>query len=412
PECPRDYETAKQKLRETLSEAVQLRMRSDVPLGAFLSGGIDSTIICGLMQKFSSRPVKTFSIGFPVKSFDERTFARAAAEHLGTEHYEQVVEPSALQILPKLIWHYDEPFADSSAIPCLYLAEMTRRQVTVALSGDGGDELFAGYRRYQAVRISGWLDHLPRFVQRSLGSDLVQRIPTPVAQYSKLRRLKKLCSALGESPERRYLKWVSILDADRRKALYHPDFEQRLGTADAADFLLDAYQLCPKRDFITRTTAVDVLTYLPCDILTKVDISTMAYSLESRNPFLDHHVVDLAAQMPIEWKLSGQISKKILIESFPELLPDMIRTRSKMGFGVPLDHWFRGELRPLLEDILLSQRALERGLFQPGEVKRLVEEHQACTWDHSHRLWGLLVLELWYRTFIDGEIPTGPATGL
>jgi len=401
----KNYEEGKQQLRDTLTEAVRLRMRSDVPLGAFLSGGIDSTIICGLMQKLSTRPVKTFSIGFPVKSFDEREYARLAATHLGTEHHEQVVEPSALQILPKLIWHYDEPFADSSAIPCLYLAEMTRKHVTVSLSGDGGDELFAGYRRYQAVRISGWLDHLPGFIRRSLGSNLVQKIPTPVAQYSKLRRIKKLCSALAEPPERRYLKWVSILDAERRRELYHPDFAARLHNADAADFLLDAYRECPNRDFITRTTCVDVLTYLPCDILTKVDIASMAYSLESRNPFLDHHVVELAARMPIDWKLSGNVSKKILIETFAEFLPPQIQNRSKMGFGVPLDHWFRHELRDMVHDLLLDDRTLNRGYFHPAEVRRLVSEHEAKIWDHSHRIWSLLVLELWHRTFLDPSTP-------
>lgn len=406
------YEEGKKLLKETLTEAVRLRMRSDVPLGAFLSGGVDSTVICGLMQKLSNRPVKTFSIGFPVKSFDEREYARLAAKHLGTEHFEQVVEPSALQILPKLIWHYDEPFADSSAIPCMYLSEMTRRHVTVALSGDGGDELFAGYRRYQAVRISGWLDHLPGFVRKALGSRVIQSIPTPVAQYSKLRRLKKLCSALGESPERRYLKWVSILDQERRADLYHPEFAARLQGIDAADFLLDAYRECPDRDFITRTTCVDVLTYLPCDILTKVDIASMAYSLESRNPFLDHHVVELAARMPIEWKLSGNISKKILVETFAEYLPPEIQNRSKMGFGVPLDHWFRNELREMVHDLLLDRKTLERGYFRPDEVRRLVAEHEGRIWDHSHRIWSLLVLELWHRTFIDPAVPpSGPQIG-
>jgi asparagine synthase (glutamine-hydrolysing) len=396
-------EGARKQLRETLTEAVRLRMRSDVPLGAFLSGGVDSTIIAGLMQSLSNRPVKTFSIGFPVAAFDERSYAREAAHHLGTEHHEQVVEPAALEILPKLIWHYDEPFADSSAIPMMYLSQMTRAHVTVALSGDGGDELFAGYQRYQAVKLCGWLDRLPGFVRRLLGASIWQRLPASVQQKSKRRRLKRLLSAIGLEPRRRYLKWISIFDDERRSELLTPEFQTSLAGHDSAQFLLDAYNICPKRDFVTQTTCADVLTYLPCDILTKVDIASMAYGLEARAPFLDHHVVDLAARLPIEWKLHGRQGKQILIDTFAELLPKRIQKRAKMGFGVPLDHWFRNELRPLLEDVLLSQQARDRGLFQPDTVRRLVMEHTQGSWDHSYRLWSLLVLEMWQRQFLYGH---------
>jgi asparagine synthase (glutamine-hydrolysing) len=394
---------ARERLRETLTEAVRLRMRSDVPLGAFLSGGIDSTIIAGLMQQLSERPVKTFSIGFPVKAFDERSYARLAAGHLRTEHHEQVVEPSALQILPKLVWHYDEPFADSSAIPMMYLSEMTRRHVTVALSGDGGDELFAGYERYRAVEMAQRFDRLPRFVQRIAAAPLWQKLPASTRQKSRRRRLKRLLSALAYPPERRYLKWVSIFDDARLPGLLADDFRTRLGSADPADFILAAYDECPSRDFVTRTTSADVLTYLPCDILNKVDIASMAYGLEARCPLLDHEVVDLAAGMPIEWKMHRGRGKKILIETFSDLLPPAIQTRSKMGFGVPLDHWFRGELQPLLKEVLLDRRSLDRGLFRPQAVAQLVEEHIASRWDHSYRLWSLLVLELWQQKFLDRQ---------
>jgi asparagine synthase (glutamine-hydrolysing) len=403
PRPPQEFgglEGARKQLRETLTEAVRLRMRSDVPLGAFLSGGVDSTIIAGLMQSLSTRPIKTFSIGFPVAAFDERSYAREAAKFLGTEHHEQVVEPQALQILPKLIWHYDEPFADSSAIPMMYLSEMTRKHVTVALSGDGGDELFAGYQRYQAVKLGGWADRLPGFVRGFLAASFWQRIPASVAQKSKRRRIKRLLSAIGLEPRRRYLKWISIFDTERRQELLSQELKSKLGAHDSAEFLLDAYHTCPKRDFVTQTTCADVLTYLPCDILTKVDIATMAYALEARAPFLDHHVVDLAARLPIEWKLNGRQGKQILIDTFADFLPKRIQTRAKMGFGVPLDHWFRNELRPLLEDVLLSRQALDRGLFQPATIRRLVDEHVQGTWDHSYRLWSLLVLELWQQEFL------------
>lgn len=401
------------KLRETMTEAVRLRMRSDVPLGAFLSGGIDSTIVSGLMQSLSSRPILTFSIGFSVAQFDEREYAREAAKLLGTDHQEYIVEPSALDTLPELIWHYDEPFGDSSAIPTMYLSRVTREKVTVALSGDGGDELFAGYDRYQAVRLAGKIDRMPSFVRSMCGWPLWQKIPARVEQKSFRRRLKRFLSGLSQSPERRYLRWIGIFDTDARERLYTPAFRDQLNNYDSAEFLLDAYQLCPDRDFITRTTAADVLTYLPCDILTKVDIASMAASLEARSPFLDHHVVELAARMPIELKFEPGVGKKILIETFRDLLPPSIQTRKKMGFGVPIDHWFRGELRSLVEESLLSPRSLARGYFNPQVIREMIDQHVSGQFDHAYRLWNLICLEHWHRTFIDpASPPTGPVQTL
>ena len=398
-------------LRRVLTEAVRLRMRSDVPLGAFLSGGIDSTIITGLMQEQSDRPVYTFSIGFPVKEFDERSYAREAAKHLGTEHHELVVQPDALEILPKLIWHYDEPFADSSAIPTMYLSEMTRRHVTVALSGDGGDELFGGYTRYLAVKLASRFDRLPAPLKRLITAKLWQRLPSGAGHRSLLRRGKRFLAALGESPEKRYLRWVGIFEESQRRELYRPEFAAELGDFDAGDFLLQAYAECPSRDFITRTTCADVLTYLPCDILTKVDIASMAYSLECRSPFLDQEVMEFAARMPIELKLRGNQGKQILLDTFSDLLPPSIQRRRKMGFGVPLANWFRGELQPFLRDVLFDSRTLARGYFEPSAVQRLFDEHIQGKTDHSHRLWALLCLELWQRMFLDPAEPPANCPG-
>lgn len=394
------------KLRETLTESVRLRMRSDVPVGSFLSGGIDSTIISGLMQSLADRPIHTFSIGFPVKAFDEREYARLAATHLKTEHHEYVVEPSALEMLPRLIWHYDEPFGDSSAIPMMYLSEVTRPVVTVALSGDGGDELFAGYPRYQAVHLARRFDFLPAPVRSMFAWKLWQRIPTATSQRSLGRRIKRFASALGQTPERQYFRWVGIFDVDLRRELYTPEFTKSLDGFDSAGFLLDAYAQCPDRDFVTRTTCADVHSYLPCDILTKVDIASMAYSIEARSPFLDHRVVELAARMPIELKFSPGLGKKILIETFQDLIPEPLRHRPKMGFGVPIDHWFRNELRTLLDETILSERARARGFFRPETVQRLVDEHLSGAWDHCYRLWNLVVFEQWQRQFLDAPAPT------
>ena len=397
-------------LRETLTEAVRLRMRSDVPLGAFLSGGVDSTIIAGLMQEISEQSVHTFSIGFPVARFDETSYARQASKHLGTIHHEKIVEPAALSILPKLIWHYDEPFSDSSAIPTMYLSEMTREFVTVSLSGDGGDELFAGYDRYKAVRIAAMLDRLPGPLKKLLTARIWQKLPASTEQRTLRRRLKRLLEAYGHPPQRRYLRWVSIFDEDRRQQLLDSQFLDRLNGHDSAEFLVAAYDECPNRDFVTQTTCTDLLTYLPCDILTKVDIASMAYSLEARSPFLDHRVAELAARLPINSKLRGKQGKRILVETFRDLLPADIQTRPKMGFGVPLDHWFRNELKPLLHDILLDDTSLGRGWFRPEGIRQLVDEHSRSEWDHSYRLWNLLVFELWQRTFRDGSTaPSGPA---
>ena len=400
--CPTTDDEWRTRVRETLTEAVRLRLRSDVPLGAFLSGGIDSTIITGLMQRLSSRPIQTFSIGFPVKQFDERTYAREAAEKLGTEHHELVVTPSAVELLPKLIWHYDQPFADSSAIPTMYLSQFTRQHVTVALTGDGGDELFSGYDRYQAVALASRVDRLPGWLRRPLTHPVWQQLPASVEQKSTRRRLKRFLSVLGQSPERRYLNWISIFDDGRRRDLFTPEFATRLRDHDAAEFILSAYGRHPGADIVRRTTAVDVETYLPGDILVKVDIASMAYGLECRAPFLDHHVAQLAARMPQRLKMKGGRGKLILRDVFRDLLPESINRRPKMGFGVPLDHWFRNELRELLTDTLLDAKSLQRGYFRPDAVRKLLDEHTSAQWDHSARLWALLVLELWQRRFLDG----------
>ena len=391
-------------LRERLTEAVRLRMRSDVPFGAFLSGGVDSTIITGLMQQQIEHKVQTFSIGFSVKQFDERSYAREAAAKLGTDHHEFVVDPSAVEMLPKLVEHYDEPFADSSAIPTMYLSRLTRQHVTVALSGDGGDELFAGYDRYLAVDFAAKIDRWPWAIRAIMANPIWQRLPAPVGQKSTLRRIKRFLGAFGQRPERRYANWMSIFDDARRSTLLSPDFARSLGEYDGASFLLDMYSRCSESDFVQRTTCVDVESYLPCDILTKVDIASMAYGLEARSPFMDHRVVELAAQIPRPLKLHGRRGKRILVETFADLLPESIQTRKKMGFGVPLDHWFRGELREMLCDTLLDPRCLQRGYFDPAAVRRLIDEHASTQWDHSSRLWLLLVFELWHRRFIDEAV--------
>jgi asparagine synthase (glutamine-hydrolysing) len=391
-----------ERIRHELTEATRIRLMSDVPLGAFLSGGIDSSITVALMSTLSGDPVKTFSIGFEERAFDETSYARLVARRYHTDHHEFIVRPDCLEVLPKLIWYYDEPFADSSAIPTYYVSQMTRQYVTVALSGDAGDECFAGYPRYRAVKLATRFDRLPGAVRGVAGWRVWQRMPASVQQKTWRRRFKKLLLALNQPPEARYLKWISIFDDVAKAALYAPEFARRVEPHPSAEFILAEYAKVPRLDFVGRTTFVDLMTYLPCDILAKVDIASMANSLECRSPFLDHHVVGLAGRIPTRLKLRGMETKYILKKAFADLLPRPILTRPKMGFGVPIAEWFRGELAGFLRETLLSQRALGRGYFLPAEVRRYVDEHISRVFDHGYRLWALLVLELWHQRFIDG----------
>ncbi len=397
------YEEAVAELRDLLGEAVRLRLRSDVPVGAFLSGGIDSTIITGLMQREMSRPVESFSIGFDVARYDETSYAREAAEKLGTSHHEHLVSPSALESLPKLIWHYDEPFADSSAIPTMALCEVTSRSVKVAVTGDGGDELFAGYDRYRAVRLGKQIDSLPGFLRRIIASSIWQKLPASVNQKTLLRKIKRFLGSASLEPRSRYLQWIAIFQKAQRDQLYSASFRNSLQSFQADHWLPEVYLQFPGRDIVTQTTAVDVVSYLPCDILNKVDIASMSVGLECRSPLLDHKIAEFTSRIPLDFKLKRKTGKRILRDAFAELIPESILNRPKMGFGVPVDHWFRHELKPMLYDILLSDRALSRGYFEPDAVRNLVEEHVSSNADHSYRLWAMLVLETWQRMFIDPQ---------
>jgi len=391
-----DQQQASRQLAETLEQAVVMRMQSDVPLGAFLSGGVDSSLIAALMQKNSSEPIQTFSIGFQEAEYDESRYSRLVAEHLGTQHEAFIVQPDALSILPQLVYHYDQPFADSSSIPTWYLSEMTRRQVTVALSGDGSDELFAGYDRYQAVRLADRLDRFPG-LRQFLAWPMWQRIPSDMSQRNLLRRWKRFCEGMTLPPVHRYLQWIGIFHDLQRGVLYSESMLEQLPGRDPADFLGRYHHMFAGRDPVTRFSLVDLLSYLPCDLNNKVDIASMAHGLEVRQPFLDHQVVELAAGMPIEWKLRGGNGKRILRHAFGGMLPASIWARRKQGFGVPLDHWFRGPLKSLAAETLLGQAAGERGLFERSEVQRLYQQHVDGQFDNAYRLWSLLVLELWFQ---------------
>ncbi len=391
------------QLRELLTDSVRLRLQSEVPLGVFLSGGIDSSAIAAVAQELCSQPVKTFSIGFAEQEFDESAYAVRVARHLGTDHHSMRVEPDSLEILDKLVWYYDEPFGDSSAIPTYYLSKMTRAHVTVALSGDGGDELYAGYRRYRGMRLAATLDRLPGLVRRFLAAPFWQRLPSSTRQQSYVRLWKRFSAALGLTPQQRYGELVCIFNSLRRAEMYTGAFIERLPDHDPFEFLAAAYARSGSRDIVTATAATDVLSYLPCDICHKVDIASMANSLECRQPLLDYRLVEQALRMPLAEKIRGGQAKRVLVEAVRGRLPEEVFRRRKQGFGVPLDHWFRHELKELTCDTLLSERALGRGYFQAATIRRLIAEHLDKTFNHAHRLWMLLVLELWHRRWVDRE---------
>ncbi len=392
----RDRAEASTRLRDTLEQAVVMRMQSEVPLGAFLSGGVDSSLIAALMQKNSAQPIQTFSIGFGESEYDESQYSQLVAKHLGTKHEAFVVQPEAIKVLPDLIYHYDQPFADSSAIPTWYLSQMTKQQVTVALSGDGSDELFSGYDRYQAARFAANLDKIPG-MQSFLAWPVWQRIPSDMSQRNVLRRWKRFSQAMTLLPVARYMQWIGIFHDHHRAALYSTDFLQQMPGRDPLEFVEQYYRLFRGRDPVTRFAMTDLLSYLPCDLNTKVDIASMAHGLEVRQPFLDHEVVELAAQMPNAWKLRWNRGKRILKSTFGDLLPPAIWARKKQGFGVPLDHWFRGPMKELTQQTLLGSTALGRKLFEESEVRQLVQQHVDGKFDNAYRLWSLLVLEMWFQ---------------
>lgn len=397
-ESPISIEQAKSQLREKLTSAVQLRLRSDVPLGAFLSGGIDSSLVCAIAQKSLGTPLRTFAIGFSEAEFDETKYAAAVAKHLGTKHERFEVQPDAVHILDAIVDHYDEPFSDSSAVPTWYLCELTRRAVTVALSGDGGDELFGGYERYRALQLSeqiqkwlpvGWLSQ----------SRLIRSLPDSNARRSLLRRVRRFCEALGQSSPRRYMNWIQIFGEASRIQLYQDAFIESLPDHDPFAFLDRAWsQANPaKRDPMSCAMAADLQTYVPCDLMTKVDMASMRHSLEARQPFLDYTLVEWAMSLPLRVKMHCGQGKWLLRETFKDELPSEIWTRPKMGFGIPIAKWFQTSLKDRTIDAILGTDAKCHAIFSPEALRELVDQHMQGRANQGYRLWNLLVLELWLR---------------
>jgi asparagine synthase (glutamine-hydrolysing) len=394
-------EEAGERTVEILRDAVRVRLMSEVPLGAFLSGGIDSSAVVALMSQESSERVKTFSIGFDEQDFSELHHAKRIAEHVGAEHHEFIVRPDALEVLPTLVEHYGEPYADSSAVPTYYVAKETRKHVTVALNGDGGDESFAGYERYIAMGLTEKYRRVPSFLRESVIKETVNLIPSSPLKRSRVKSAKRLLDAVALPRVDRYARWVSVFNEQTKQPLYSDHFREQTQAADATGILAEWFKRANGIGVVDAMLLTDQMTYLPNDLLVKVDIATMAVSLEARSPFLDHHVIEFAASLPQNLKLRRLTSKYLLKKVLRKLLPSENLKRRKMGFGVPVGHWFRGKMQPFLREVLLSEKALRRGLFKPDAVRQLIELHVRGERDYSQQLWTLLMLELWFNRFID-----------
>jgi asparagine synthase (glutamine-hydrolysing) len=393
-----------ERIREALRTATRRRMVADVPLGAFLSGGIDSSAVVAAMAEASPEPIRTFSIGFDHQDFDELPHARRIAQQFGTVHEEFHVRADAIEILPKIIRHHGEPFADSSAIPSFYLAELTRRHVTVALNGDGGDESFAGYTRYVANALAHRLDRVPAALRHGIAS-VGARLPDGGEVSSRLNKLRRLTSTLALDGPQRYGRYVSWFDAAQRHALYTPEFAATLSAAPDG-VIRGPWETSSGASVVDKMLEVDVSTYLVDDLIAKVDIATMAHGLEARSPFLDHQLMELAASIPAEYKVRGREKKWILREALRGWLPDDILDRPKQGFSVPLSSWLRGDLRTWAADVLLDPATLTRGYFEANAVQALLDRHAAGADGEDKRIWALLMMELWHRDFVDAPRAT------
>jgi asparagine synthase (glutamine-hydrolysing) len=389
------------RVMELLEECTKIRLISDVPLGAFLSGGIDSSAVVYMMSKLSAKPVRTFSIGFDEESYSELKYARIIAERFKTEHHEYIVTPNAIELLPKLVWHYNEPYADSSALPSYYMAKMTAQEVTVALNGDGGDEDFGGYERFMAARYAELINKAPLPFKDKIIKFIINRIPESLEFKDFKTRLRRFLIMSSKPYRERHYNWVTIFRDHEKKNLFSDGFNREIADRNSFAYLDKVFNECRSKDIVDLVMSTDIKTNLLDDLLVKMDIATMANSLEGRSPFLDHKMMEFCAAMPSAMKIKGTKLKYIIKKALSGTLPKEILSRGKMGFGVPLDAWFRKELKDYSYEILMSNKCIKRGYFNRESIKGILDEHMAGKANNGARIWSLLFLELWHRMFID-----------
>jgi asparagine synthase (glutamine-hydrolysing) len=395
--APKNEEEILEEMERRLAEAVKIRLISDVPLGALLSGGTDSSTVVALMARASSKPVKTFAIGFRNEDFNEAKYARIVAEKFGTDHHEMIVEPDVLETVETLTSALEEPFGDSSMLPTYFVSRMARQHVTVALSGDGGDEIFAGYDRYGIHLRRKAFERIPGWARRLYRDQIYPRLPGDM-------RGKKFSYNVSLPWKERYVDGISFVPSfERDMPLLSPEFRAVIaGSGDPQDVMYHYFDSAPANDPVSQMLYVDTKTYMAADILTKVDRMSMATSLEVRVPILDHMFVEWATALPVEWKIRGGHLKYILRKLAERVgVPREVLYRPKQGFAMPLVHWIRHELKDLIRTVLLDSRTLERGYFEPRGVRQLLDEHFRGRRNHSGRIWRLLMFELWHRNYLE-----------
>lgn len=388
------------RIMEKLEECVKLRMISDVPLGAFLSGGIDSSTVVAIMSKLSNKPVKTFSIGFEEEKYNELKYARIIADKFKTDHTEFIVKPDAIEMLPKLVYQYEEPYADSSALPTYYVSKLTRDHVTVALNGDGGDENFAGYSRYGVNKFSLYYKKfllLNNLLIKPITGILVNKYRTFFTERANI-----FSNTINKSYYYRYANSIASFTNNMKKDLYLELFMGKVKKIDSYKIIAEKFLESSNADKLDQALYADANSYLPDDLLVKMDIATMSVSLEGRSPFLDHEFMEMAAKIPFSLKLKRLNNKKyILKKTLKGFIPNEVMYRQKRGFSSPLDQWFRGKLNGYSKSILLSKKSLNRNLFKEQYVKEIFSEHEKKITNNAKHLWALLTLELWFREFFD-----------
>lgn len=404
PDQSRSAEDYLGELRELLDESVRLRLVSDVPLGAFLSGGVDSSTVVGLMARHMDQPVKTFSIGFHEDSFNELKYARLTAKQFGTDHHEFFVTPEICDVVDELVWHFDEPFSDPSAVPTYMVSKLAREHVKVVLSGDGGDELFAGYTRYVTERQRRGFALLPRLFRERVMQPFSVRLPHGTLGRNYIHNV-------ALDPINRYLDSMSLFTGLNKRLLYTSDFKNQLRNNGALGVDFRGYAAkVDTGDPLDQLLYIDSKTYLPGDILTKVDRMSMAVSLETRVPLLDHKLIECVMRIPASLKMSGLETKHLFKLAVKDLVPKEILNRPKQGFGMPIQRWINHQLKERILDTLGDQRARQRNYIDPNYLNLLLDEHQNGRRDHSTQVWGLFVLELWHRTFVDQSAPRLPSS--
>lgn len=391
---------ASEELRELLADATRMRMVSDVPLGILLSGGVDSSSIAAFAQQFSSQPVKTFSIGFDEASFDESDYARKVAAHLGTEHHEDRLSvDKAADLLPEIAKWLDEPMSDASILPTFLLSRFVRESVTVALGGDGGDEIFAGYPMYYAHKLAQTYEMIPQFLRKNFIEAAVNNLPTSTKNMAFDFKAKRFINSVAEKDliARHHSFFGSFTPAEQKSLL--TDYAKSNNGADIYAEARKWREICDAENVTEQMQFLDIKFYLAEDILTKVDRASMAVSLEVRAPFLDPRVAEFSASLPETYKLNGSKTKYILKKAVAPLIPDFVIKRPKKGFGIPVAAWLKGKLNPLVRELLAPDRLKKQGLFNPDFVSRLISEHEQGKANHYKTLWTLLIFQLWFDNF-------------